>query len=96
VPGGFGTLDAPAEILTLIQTGKTRRIPVILVQSDFWEGLIDWFKAVLVEQGMINAEDLDLFKIIDTPDEVADAIFDHYEQRGFEPSRRERKVLMDL
>jgi uncharacterized protein (TIGR00730 family) len=96
LPGGFGTLDELAEILTLIQTGKTRRIPVILVQSDFLEGLIEWFKAVLVEQVMINAEDLDLFKIIDTPDEVADAIFDHYEQRGFEPSRRERKVLMDL
>jgi len=96
LPGGFGTLDELAEILTLIQTGKTRRIPVILVQADFWEGLIDWFKAVLVEQGMINAEDLDLFQIIDTPAEVADAIFDHYEKRGFEPSRYERQVLMDL
>jgi uncharacterized protein (TIGR00730 family) len=96
LPGGFGTLDELAEILTLVQTGKTRKIPIILVQSDFWKGLIDWFKAALVEQGMINAADLDLFKVVDAPKDVVEAIFDHYERRGFEPSREEREILLDL
>jgi len=96
LPGGFGTLDELAEILTLVQTGKTRRIPIILVQHDFWEGLIDWFKDKLVAEGTINAEDLDLFKIVDDPQQVVDTIFDHYEHRGFEPSRAEREILLDL
>lgn len=96
LPGGFGTLDELAEILTLVQTGKTRKIPIILVQSDFWQGLIGWFEAALVEQGMINAADLDLFKVVDKPKDVVDAIFDHYERRGFEPSREEREILLDL
>jgi len=96
LPGGFGTLDELAEILTLVQTGKTRRIPIILVQSDFWQGLIEWFRDALVAEGTINAEDLDLFHVIDDPDQVVAAIFDHYEQRGFEPSREEREILLDL
>ncbi len=96
LPGGFGTLDEIAEILTLVQTGKTRKIPIILVQSDFWQGLITWFKDVLVPQGMINAADLDLFQVIDEPAAVVNAIFDHYEQRGFEPSSQERDILLDL
>ena len=65
LPGGFGTLDELAEILTLVQTGKTRRIPIILVGSEFWEGLIDWFKESMVKQGTIRAEDLNLFQVID-------------------------------
>jgi uncharacterized protein (TIGR00730 family) len=96
LPGGFGTLDELAEILTLIQTGKTRKIPIILVHSEFWKGLIDWFSSVLVDQGMINAADMDLFKVVDDPKEVVDTIFDHYERRGFEPSREEREILLDL
>lgn len=96
LPGGFGTLDELAEILTLVQTGKARKIPIILVQSDYWKGLIDWFENVLVKQGMINAADLDLFQVIDDPKAVVDAIFDHYERRGFEPSQRERDILLDL
>lgn len=96
LPGGFGTLDELAEILTLVQTGKTRRIPIILVQSEFWQGLIDWFRESLVAQGTINPEDMDLFQVIDEPREVVDAIFDHYEQRGFEPSQEECEILLDL
>ena len=96
LPGGFGTLDELAEILTLIQTGKTRRIPVILVDSDFWSGLIDWFGNTLVKAGTINPEDLDLFKILDKPQDVVDAIFEHYGARGFEPSAEEQEILLEL
>ncbi len=96
LPGGFGTLDELAEILTLVQTGKTRRIPIILVNEPYWRGLIAWFRDTLVAEGVINPEDLDLFQVLDEPSEVVDAIFDHYEVRGFEPSREEREVLLDL
>ncbi|HKJ76904.1 MAG TPA: TIGR00730 family Rossman fold protein [Gammaproteobacteria bacterium] len=96
LPGGFGTLDELAEILTLVQTGKTRRIPIILVHRPFWQGLIDWFGDRLVEEGTIDAEDMDLFQVIDEPQEVVDAIFSHYEHRGFEPSAEEQEILLEL
>ena len=96
LPGGFGTLDELAEILTLVQTGKTRRIPIILVHSPFWSGLIEWFKATLVKQATIDAADLDLLQVLDKPQEVVDAIFSHYESRGFEPSAEEQEMLLDL
>lgn len=96
LPGGFGTLDEMAEILTLVQTGKTRRIPIILVHRPFWEGLVDWFRNSLVKEGTIDPEDIDLFQILDTPKEVVDAIFAHYDKRGFEPSPREQEILLDL
>ncbi|WP_455202725.1 LOG family protein [Kaarinaea lacus] len=96
MPGGFGTLDELAEILTLVQTGKTRRIPIILVHSPFWEGFIKWLKeSPLVEQ-MIDPEDLNLFHVLDDPDDVVKAIFKHYEQRGFEPSEEEQQIMLDL
>ncbi len=96
LPGGFGTLDEMMEILTLIQTHKTRQIPVILVHKPFWEGLLAWFRTTLVAEGVISPEDLDLMQIVDTPQEVVDAIFNHYEHRGFEPSADEQATLLDL
>lgn len=96
LPGGFGTLDELAEILTLVQTGKTRRIPIILVHSGFWGGLVDWFRDRLVAEGMIGPQDMDLFHVVDKPEDAVSAIFDHYEHRGFEPSAREREILLDL
>lgn len=96
LPGGFGTLDELAEILTLVQTGKTRRIPIILVHTPFWDGLIDWFRDTLVAQGTIDPEDLTLFKVLDEPSAVVDAIFDFYENRGLEPSDAEQEILLDL
>jgi len=96
MPGGFGTLDELMEILTLVQTGKTRRIPIILVHSPFWEKLIDWIKTTLIEEKVINPGDLELFQVLNTPEEVVNAIFAHYEQRSFEPSAEEREVLLDL
>ncbi|OYY92960.1 MAG: Rossman fold protein, TIGR00730 family [Hydrogenophilales bacterium 28-61-23] len=96
MPGGFGTLDELMEALTLVQTGKTRRIPIILVQSSFWGGLVDWFRDRLVGEGMINPEDMDLIRVIDEPEQVVEAIFQHYETRGFEPSPQEREILLNL
>lgn len=96
MPGGFGTLDELMEALTLVQTGKTRPIPIILVQSAFWGGLVDWLRERLVGEGMISPEDMDLIQVIDEPDQVVDAIFRHYETRGFEPSPQEREILLNL
>lgn len=68
--GGFGTLDELSEALTLVQTGKITRFPIILFGSTFWGGLVDWFRETLVAQGTISPEDLDLFHVTDDPDEV--------------------------
>ncbi len=96
LPGGFGTLDELAECLTLIQTGKGRHIPIILVGSDFWRGLLDWFRNSLVEAGTISPKDMDLIQVCDEPQEIVDGIFAHYGLRGFEPSAAEREVLLEL
>jgi len=96
LPGGFGTLDELFEALTLVQTGKSRPIPIILVHSAFWQGLIEWFRERLVAEGMISPADMDLIQIIDEPAAVASAIFDHYESRGFAPSAKEREIQLNL
>jgi hypothetical protein len=96
LPGGFGTLDEFAEILTLIQTRKTRAIPIILVNGAFWSGLIHWFRHTLAAEGTISERDLDLFQIVDEPQQVADAIFDHFAGRPITPSAEEAEVMMDL
>jgi uncharacterized protein (TIGR00730 family) len=95
-PGGFGTLDEMVEILTLVQTGKTRNIPIILVNREFWSGLISWFENTLVPQNMIKASDLELISFAETPDEVLKLIFSHYEDRDFEPSLEEQEILLQL
>lgn len=96
LPGGFGTLDELAEILTLIQTGKSRRIPVVLVHRPFWAGLVAWFRDTMVKEGTISAEDMDLFQILDKPQDVVDAIFNFYEGRSMDPSAAEQQTLLDL
>jgi uncharacterized protein (TIGR00730 family) len=96
MPGGFGTLDELMEALTLVQTGKTRRMPIILVGSKFWGGMIDWFRTTLVDEKVISAEDMDLIQVIDEPEAVVSAIFKHYETRGFEPSAAERERQLYL
>ena len=96
LPGGFGTLDEFAEILTLVQTGKSRKIPIILVGSEFWKGLLDWFKSTLVEEGTISADDLDLMTVIDEPQQIVDAIFAHYETRSILPSADEEEIMLEL
>jgi hypothetical protein len=96
MPGGFGTLDELMEALTLVQTGKTRRMPIILVGSQFWGGMVEWFKTALLEEQVISPEDMDLIQVIDEPEEVVSAIFKHYETRGFQPSEAERERQLYL
>ncbi len=96
MPGGFGTLDELMEALTLIQTGKARKIPLILVCSDFWGGMIEWFKDRLVAEGMVDPEDMSLIQLIDEPQEVVNAIFKHYEGRPFGPLPNEHELLLNL
>ena len=96
MPGGFGTLDELMEILTLVQTGKSRRIPIILVHSPFWQGLIAWFKDTLIREGVIGSTDTELFVLVDRPEDVLDTIFRYYEASGFEPSEEEKEIQLNL
>lgn len=96
MPGGFGTLDELMEALTLVQTGKTRKMPIILVCTDFWRGIMDWFQQTLVKENLISAEDMNLIQLIDEPAQVVDAIFRYYETSGFEPSATEREIQLNL
>lgn len=96
MPGGFGTLDELFEALTLVQTGKGRRIPIVLVDTAFWQGLLDWLREALVAQRMIDAADVDLLTLVDESQRVVDAIFDFYEKRGFAQSADEREQLLYL
>ncbi len=96
MPGGFGTLDELTEALTMIQTGMGRTIPIVLVGSEFWSGLLAWMRQTLVTQGMIGEKDLDLMTVVDDTDAVVDAIFDFYEKRGFASTPAEREQLLYL
>jgi uncharacterized protein (TIGR00730 family) len=84
MPGGFGTLDELSEVLTLIQTKKSRLVPIILVGSEFWQGLLQWFRDQLIPMGLINPDDMDLMQVIDDPDQVLDAVLAFYEDSGEE------------
>jgi uncharacterized protein (TIGR00730 family) len=75
-PGGFGTLDEVFESLTLIQTGKTGRFPVVLYRSDFWAGLIQWTRARLVGERMVHEHEIGLIRVSDSPEEIADIIME--------------------
>jgi hypothetical protein len=70
MPGGFGTMDELFESLTLIQTRRVKRFPVILVGSDFWGGLVDWIKERLLAENYISEDDLLYFQVMDDPEEV--------------------------
>lgn len=76
-PGGFGTFDELFEVLTLIQTGHMRRVPVVLVGKDYWGGLTEWIEnTVLGEEKNISKDDLDLYKLVDTPEEAMEYLLD--------------------
>jgi len=96
MPGGYGTMDELMEVLTLVQTAKIRRVPVILFNSRFWQGLVDWIRGTLLAEGMIGVDDPDLLQVTDDPQAVVDAIFNHYHSRGFEPSPQEREAELAL
>jgi uncharacterized protein (TIGR00730 family) len=70
-PGGYGTLDELFEFLTLVQTGKMSPIPIVLVGTAFWAPLVDWMRGTILAEGKVSAADLDLFRIVDDPAEVA-------------------------
>jgi uncharacterized protein (TIGR00730 family) len=87
MPGGFGTLDELFEAITLIQTKKIGKFPIILVGSSFWKGLIDWVKTVMIEQEKtVSAADMDLIQIVDTEDEVVAALDKFYKKYDLSPN----------
>jgi len=83
-PGGFGTLDEMTEVLTMVQTAKINMVPIILVGKEFWHGLVQWMKKTLVEEGMIDPRDLDLFRVVDSGKEAVDWLVEchRYGRRG--------------
>ncbi|HMH20530.1 MAG TPA: TIGR00730 family Rossman fold protein [Puia sp.] len=87
MPGGFGTMDEFFEVATLIQTRKMSKVPLILVSSAYWGGLVDWMKETMYRKnGNISPQDLDLLKIADTPEEVAGHVLDFYSRHPLEPN----------
>lgn len=86
-PGGFGTMDELFEALTLIQTKKIGRFPIVLYGSDYWGGLVDWMKDIMLEaENNINEEDLDLFHVVDDPKEAVSVIDDFYSKYLLQPN----------
>jgi uncharacterized protein (TIGR00730 family) len=86
MPGGVGTLDELFEAYTLIQTNKVNKFPIILVGRSYWSGLIDWFKNTVLKEKNISPEDLDLFELVDTLDEVMDCLNRFYTKDNYKPN----------
>jgi len=86
MPGGFGTLDEFFEAMTLIQTNKIGRFPIVLVGKEFWGGLIDWIKNTMLTAGNINPEDLDLINLVETPTEAVQVIDEFYSKYLLSPN----------
>ncbi len=96
MPGGFGTLDELTEALTLIQTGKARRMPIILVGKEFWGGMHDWMRSTLLRDKLISPGDIELMQILEEPQEIVDVIFDAYEREGIAPTKQQRQQILGL
>jgi uncharacterized protein (TIGR00730 family) len=86
MPGGFGTLDELTEALTLIQTKKIGRFPIVLVGKKFWSGIVEWIKKTLLAEKMISEEDLDLFNVVDTPKDAVKVIDEFYAKYLLSPN----------
>jgi uncharacterized protein (TIGR00730 family) len=86
MPGGFGTLDELSEALTLIQTKKIGRFPIVLVGKKYWGGLMDWINKTLVAEEMIHEDDLKLFSVVDTPEEAVHVIDEFYSKYMLSPN----------
>lgn len=86
MPGGFGTMDELFEAITLIQTKKIGKFPIVLVGRKFWSGLMDWIKTTLIEEGNISSKDLELISIVDTEEEVLDVINTFYKKYSLSPN----------
>ncbi len=86
MPGGFGTLDELSEAITLIQTNKMVKFPIVMVVKDYWQGLMEWFKTTLLAEGNIKEEDLDLFILVDTAEEAVAEIEKYYDKYDLKPN----------
>lgn len=86
MPGGFGTLDEFFEALTLVQTEKLANFPIVLVGKSYWQGMMDWIKTTMVEEGNINADELQLFKVVDTVEAAVNIIEDFYTRYALRPN----------
>lgn len=86
MPGGFGTMDELTEAITLIQTQKIGRFPIVLVDKKFWAGMLAWFKEVLVSHEMIDVKDLELISLVDTSEEAVKVIEEFYSKYLLEPN----------
>jgi uncharacterized protein (TIGR00730 family) len=88
-PGGFGTMDELFESLTLIQTGKVQNFPVILFDTNYWQGLVDWLRNTMLAEGKISAPDLDLLILTDSPEEVRDVIVSCFQKEAWRVEQEE-------
>jgi len=86
MPGGFGTMDEFFEVATLIQTEKFKQMPMVLVGKKYWQGLINWLEDVMMVEGNIHPEDLALFEVVDTADEVVNYMLEYYRTRQLAPN----------
>ncbi len=86
MPGGFGTLDELFEAITLIQTNKIGRFPIVLVGKKFWSGLLDWIQNTLLEEGNISEKDLKLFRVVDTAEEAIEHLNKFYAKYSLKPN----------
>lgn len=86
MPGGFGTMDELFEAITLIQTKKIGKFPIVLVGKKYWSGLVDWIKNTLVDEGAVSLDDLSLISIVDTEDEVLEVINTFYKKYSLSPN----------
>ena len=93
MPGGFGTLDEFFESLTLIQTGKIRRFPVVLMGMEYWGELLNWMRTRMVEHGMISTSDLKLFHVTDDPNDAADFIIKSHRDSIRRAGERRKRSL---
>jgi len=86
LPGGFGTMDELFEAITLVQTQKLVKFPIVLVKKVFWSGLVDWIKETMLKDKNINEEDLDIFTLVDTAEEAVKIIDDFYKKYALKPN----------
>ncbi len=86
MPGGLGTLDELFEAMTLIQTKKIEKFPIVLVGKDYWHGLVSWLEEKLLKTNKINKNDLSIFEIVDNPEEVIEILNKYYENKNLRPN----------
>ncbi|MBR4771819.1 MAG: TIGR00730 family Rossman fold protein [Bacteroidales bacterium] len=86
MPGGFGTLDEFFEALTLVQTQKLANFPIVLVGKSYWQGMLDWIETTMVDEGNINADELQLFKVVETVEAAVNIIEDFYTRYALRPN----------